>query len=589
MSLDHTVGPRRLRAAAVLIAAGLVVAACSPGTGTPSAPASGTAAPPSGTTAPATAPATAASTGGTVPDAFTAVTVRPLSESTFPFLGSDGKYHVVYDLELTNAAPIPATVDRVDVADAANPGTVLASYSGTALVAPDCPYGDCNRLRRLPSSPATDTAFGAQEARALLVDFTVDSPQSAPKAVVHHLYGTGAVNPVPGPGRLRLPRRAVRHRRRNPAGDRPAGQGRTLGRAQRVLPARLPAPHLARHVQRQAGQRPAVRHRLEADQRRTASSTPATGPRTRATSTTASTIYAVADGTITARSTSSTPTPPGVLPADRPGARPKLTVQTVDGNHIVVGHRRRRLRLLRAPGEGLAARQARRQGQARAQVIAKLGNTGNANASHMHFHLMNGPSVLGSDGLPYVIDRFTYAGQVAPQASDRRRRLPERAVPAGPPADPATAHRPAALRAGHRRLPRLQRLRPGRPTSATRAPTPSRRTRPPRARRRSAAPSAARRPRRARCPSAPPPRAQPERTAHRTRSAGPLGHCRPLDTGNVDHHAPRVRVGGPTPRSDLRASTRRRGRGRGTRPQPHRRRARAERETSRTTTPRGTE
>src|SRR5215212_7105461 len=125
MSLDHTVGPRRIRAAAVLVAAGLVLAACSPGSGTPGAPASGTAAPPSSTAAPATAPATAATTGVTVPDAFTAVTVRPLSESTFPFPGSDGKYHVAYDLELTNAAPIPATVDKVEVVDAANPGTIL--------------------------------------------------------------------------------------------------------------------------------------------------------------------------------------------------------------------------------------------------------------------------------------------------------------------------------------------------------------------------------------------------------------------------------------------------------------------------------
>jgi hypothetical protein len=28
---------------------------------------------------------------------------------------------------------------------------------------------------------------------------------------------------------------------------------------------------------------------------------------------------------------------------------------------------------------------------------------------------MNGPSVLGSDGLPYVIDSFAYDGQVDPQ------------------------------------------------------------------------------------------------------------------------------------------------------------------------------
>jgi len=49
------------------------------------------------------------------------------------------------------------------------------------------------------------------------------------------------------------------------------------------------------------------------------------------------------------------------------------------------------------------------------QVIAELGNTGNANASHMHFHLMNGPSVLGSSGLPYVIDSFDYQGQISAQ------------------------------------------------------------------------------------------------------------------------------------------------------------------------------
>ncbi|MET0864317.1 MAG: M23 family peptidase, partial [Nakamurella sp.] len=34
----------------------------------------------------------------------------------------------------------------------------------------------------------------------------------------------------------------------------------------------------------------------------------------------------------------------------------------------------------------------------------------NANVSHMHFHLMNGPSVLGSDGIPYVLDSFEYDG-----------------------------------------------------------------------------------------------------------------------------------------------------------------------------------
>jgi murein DD-endopeptidase MepM/ murein hydrolase activator NlpD len=48
-------------------------------------------------------------------------------------------------------------------------------------------------------------------------------------------------------------------------------------------------------------------------------------------------------------------------------------------------------------------------------VIAKLGNTGNANASHLHFQLMDGPSLLAADGLPYVLESFVYRGQVPPE------------------------------------------------------------------------------------------------------------------------------------------------------------------------------
>jgi murein DD-endopeptidase MepM/ murein hydrolase activator NlpD len=46
------------------------------------------------------------------------------------------------------------------------------------------------------------------------------------------------------------------------------------------------------------------------------------------------------------------------------------------------------------------------------QFLGKLGNSGNTSGPHLHFHIMTGPSVLGSNGVPYVIDSFNLAGQI---------------------------------------------------------------------------------------------------------------------------------------------------------------------------------
>jgi murein DD-endopeptidase MepM/ murein hydrolase activator NlpD len=93
---------------------------------------------------------------------------------------------------------------------------------------------------------------------------------------------------------------------------------------------------------------------------------------------------------------------------------PKLTVENVDGNHIIldIGGGAWAMYAHLVPGSMTVkpGDQVRK-----GDVIAKLGNTGNANAPHMHFQLMNNAIQFQADALPYVIDHLSYVGQVLPQ------------------------------------------------------------------------------------------------------------------------------------------------------------------------------
>ncbi|HVZ16438.1 MAG TPA: M23 family metallopeptidase [Terriglobales bacterium] len=49
----------------------------------------------------------------------------------------------------------------------------------------------------------------------------------------------------------------------------------------------------------------------------------------------------------------------------------------------------------------------------RGQVVASLGNSGNSDAPHLHFQVTDGNSLIGSEGLPYVIDSFLLQGKLS--------------------------------------------------------------------------------------------------------------------------------------------------------------------------------
>jgi len=349
----------------------------------------------------------------TVPDSFSPVVVTPISDPTFPWLGSDQRHHVSYDLQLTNASRLTATLTTVDVVDARDPDRVVTSITGGQLVDPDCPYGDCNRLRVLPSTDAADTVLAPGESRALLVDLTFDSLDEVPATVAHRLVLSGAAGPpameptpisylaAPFDITAGLPRVI------SPplTGDRWVAFNGCCGTG---FPHR---PSLGTFSGRlDNSQRFAIDWIQLGDQGEVYS-----GDRTDNESYVSygAPVYAVADGTVTSTLDTVDAGTPGILPANDPVLGPQITIESVDGNNVILDL-----------GDGVWAMYAHLQrGSLRVepgervtkgQLLAVLGNTGNSNAPHLHFQLMNGPSILQADSLPYVLDGFTYQGAVPP-------------------------------------------------------------------------------------------------------------------------------------------------------------------------------
>jgi len=115
-------------------------------------------------------------------------------------------------------------------------------------------------------------------------------------------------------------------------------------------------------------------------------------------------VHAVADGTVVRVLDGQPEQTPGKLPEGQ-------TPQTGDGNYVVldIGNGRFAFYAHMQPGSFKVKVGDRvRTGD----VLGLLGNTGNTDTPHLHFHVMDGPSPLLSNGLSYVFTNFTGRGVV---------------------------------------------------------------------------------------------------------------------------------------------------------------------------------
>jgi murein DD-endopeptidase MepM/ murein hydrolase activator NlpD len=114
---------------------------------------------------------------------------------------------------------------------------------------------------------------------------------------------------------------------------------------------------------------------------------------------------AVADGIVAAIKDSIPENVPGVNSRAVP-----ITLETVGGNHVIldIGGGRYAFYAHLKPGS-LRVRVGDRV--KRGQVVGLVGNSGNSTEPHLHFHIMDGTSPLGSEGIPYAIETFEVMGR----------------------------------------------------------------------------------------------------------------------------------------------------------------------------------
>ncbi|MCI0480025.1 MAG: M23 family metallopeptidase, partial [Candidatus Dadabacteria bacterium] len=118
---------------------------------------------------------------GTKPDSiFTPVLVSVLNASD-PVKGSDGSYHLVYELKVTNATGLTWEIDSIDVMDGA--GGTLYSLTGDEL----------NNRTELIKDKSKTKALPPGETGVIFIHFSVEDESGIPEDIGHRIAIT-----VPG-------------------------------------------------------------------------------------------------------------------------------------------------------------------------------------------------------------------------------------------------------------------------------------------------------------------------------------------------------------------------------------------------------
>jgi hypothetical protein len=321
---------------------------------------------------------------------WTPVIMRPTVNPQL-FQGSDNKWNLVYEVLLQNTTKFPATISSFSLIDSAT-GKTVREYANKSLAAILTQPSGNKTLTIAPGATAT-----------IWVNVFLDKPDEVSKELAHHIelstksifdgkkvdykYNGAQIHVnTDAPLVVSPPLRG---------GDWVAigGYCGVVGHRRTLLPT---------ENKYACAQRYAIDWvRIDAADKKTVSGDPAKPESNKAYD---QPIYAVADGTVIAAVDKFD----NQVPYHNSGTDRQSWPA---GNCIVqdLGHGCFGLYAHMKPG---SVKVKAGDHVKRGDIIGYLGNSGNSTGPHLHFHVVDGPDVLASNGVPYVFDRFTTVGEI---------------------------------------------------------------------------------------------------------------------------------------------------------------------------------
>ena len=310
-----------------------------------------------------------------------------IQDAPVPFLGSDGRTHLVYELWLTNFSSGDVSVEKVDVL---GDGNVVQSFDAAAIAERLQPAGRREPVEKLVGSM-----------QALLFLHVVLRQGAAVPARLSHRVSIHADAAPPGQQEITENGGEVAVNRRPVAliGPPLSGEGYVSADsccdAIRHTRAAMPTNGRVWVAQRYAvdwEQLDGEGYIRKGPQEKLESYTIFGKP-----------VLAVADAVVVAVTDG--------LPEQIPGKYPvNISLEEADGNSVILdlGEQRYAMYAHMQPGSIKVHKGDRVK---LGQVIGLVGNTGNSVAPHLHFQVTGGPSSFASNGLPYEIRDFQLTGK----------------------------------------------------------------------------------------------------------------------------------------------------------------------------------